>query len=303
MKGSVVILNPKITIFTPTYNRKELLSKCYNSLLKQSNKQFVWQIIDDGSEDETNSLVDKWIEEGEMNIEYIYKENGGKVSAINRSLEITNTKYWFCLDSDDYLTDNAIEIIIKKLKLIEDNENICGLLGLRIGIDGKPMGNVNSIPADLKFAKLRDIRIDLGIDTEYIQVFKTKVVKQYPYPLIKGEKFMALSFAFDQIDAKYNYLIIHEGLMISEYQEDGMTKHKRKLIKENPKGYTLYNKQRFLLEKNLKQKIKAAILYNIGNILDIESNVKKSVEKSPSKFITAILYPLSYIIYKIRYAG
>lgn len=66
-----------LTIYTPTYNRKHLLPRLYESLKNQTNLDFRWLIIDDGSEDDTRSLVSDFINKGDIDIEYHYKENGG----------------------------------------------------------------------------------------------------------------------------------------------------------------------------------------------------------------------------------
>ena len=60
-----------ITIFTPTYNRKETLKLAYLSLKKQTTKNFKWLIIDDGSKDNTEKIVNNWKDEGVIRIEYI----------------------------------------------------------------------------------------------------------------------------------------------------------------------------------------------------------------------------------------
>ena len=64
-----------LTIFTPAYNRAYTLHKCYESLKKQTNKDFEWLIIDDGSTDNTRELVQSWIEENIIPIKYHYQKN------------------------------------------------------------------------------------------------------------------------------------------------------------------------------------------------------------------------------------
>ena len=66
------------TVFTPTYNRKETLTRLYNSLICQNDSELVWLVIDDGSSDDTEKLINKFKKEKKIIIEYIFKENGGK---------------------------------------------------------------------------------------------------------------------------------------------------------------------------------------------------------------------------------
>lgn len=286
-----------ITVFTPTFNRKENLKQCYESLLSQTNKNFVWQIVDDGSTDNTDSLVNQWIDEQEIDIIYIKKENGGKASSINASLSETNTDLWMTLDSDDYLFPNAIEIILNKYPLIKTDDNICGMFALRSSPNGEPMQKVQ-IPEDIEYATQNYIRYNLGIPPEYMHVFKTEIIKKYPYPIIKGENYIPLSYVFDQVDQDYEYLILNQPLMVCEYQEGGITNTKRKLIKKNPKGYTLYKKQLIELAPDFKTKIKASANYVTGCLLSRERNWLKN---TGSKGYVLLASPIGLADYIIRY--
>lgn len=293
-----MIIIKSITVFTPTYNRKENLKKCYTSLLKQTNQDFIWQIVDDGSTDDTESLVNKWKTEKKIEIEYIKKENGGKASSINLSLSKTVTPLWLTLDSDDYLFSNAIHLVLKKYSRIKNNNQICGMIALRSNPDGTPMQN-QQIPSDIEYATQNYIRYILGIPPEYMHVFKTDIIKQYPYPIIKDENYIPLSYVFDQIDQKYKYLILHAPLMVCEYQKGGITKSKRNLIKKNPKGYTLYKKQLMKLSPNFITKIKASANFTTGCLLGGSRN--GWLKDSPNKILTILTSPIGLADYIIRY--
>ncbi len=103
---------PILTVFTPTYNRAFTLHLCYESLKRQSCKDFVWLIIDDGSSDNTRELVNSWIAENTVSIQYYYQENQGMHGAHNAAYERIETELNVCIDSDDYMADHAIEKII-----------------------------------------------------------------------------------------------------------------------------------------------------------------------------------------------
>ena len=103
-----------ITIFTPAYNRAYTIHKCYESLKRQTSKNFKWLVVDDGSTDNTRELILKWKEEADFEINYIYKKNGGMHTAHNTAYENIDTELNVCIDSDDYLTDDAVEIIINE---------------------------------------------------------------------------------------------------------------------------------------------------------------------------------------------
>lgn len=105
-----------LTIFTPSYNRAYTLHKCYESLKKQSSKDFLWLIIDDGSTDNTKELVDSWIDENIIEIKYHYQNNQGMHGAHNTAYELMDTELNVCIDSDDYMPDDAVEKIIDFLE-------------------------------------------------------------------------------------------------------------------------------------------------------------------------------------------
>lgn len=290
-----------VTVFTPTYNRADFLKRCYESLKKQTSKKFTWLIVDDGSTDNTKEIVQQWIDEYKIKIKYIKKQNGGKVSAINESYKHTTTKLWMCLDSDDYLLKSAIENIVKSYRYIEDDTNLCGFLALRTGPDGEVMGHQKRIPQKVKRTTLKKIRYDLGIETEYVMIYKTDIINKYPYPIIEGEKFFPLSYIYNKLDMKYTYYILQEDLMISEYYDDGITKNKKNLIKKNPIGYTIHNANILKYEKSWKRKVKATILYNVGCILS-KNRAQRYVDQVPSKWLTTLFYPISFLIVKMQFS-
>lgn len=286
-----------LTVFTPTYNRAHTLGKCFESLKEQTSGDFVWQIVDDGSTDNTEQLVKDFIKTAGFEIKYVKKENGGKVSAINKSLEITKTPLWVCLDSDDYFTPDAVRIIIENYPAIKDKKDICGLFALRSKPDLTPMQGM-SIPEDVKYATQHDIRAKYGIPPEYVQVYKTAIASNYKYPIFKGEKYMPLSYVQDQMDEKYKFFILRDPLMVCEYFPDGITQNHHKLVKNNPNGYIEFRRQQIVLSKSFKSKAIACITYDTGNII---AHKKGWIKNSPAKALCVLCYPAAKLDYYRRY--
>ena len=252
----------KITVFTPTYNRYECLKICYESLVRQTNRNFIWQIIDDGSTDDTENLIKRYISEGQIDIQYFKKENGGKASAINLSLEITETDFWMCLDSDDFLFPNSIEKILNECGTIEDNDSVCGVFCVRSDKNGNPMTG-KDIPFNVEFATQEEVRFKYSVNPEYAQIYKTEIIKSFPFPLVEGERFFTESWQQDQIDRDYVFKIIHGSIMACEYLPDGYTKHYYQLIKSNPVGFMIFYEQRVRIGKFFKSRFTAATYYNV----------------------------------------
>ena len=150
-----------ITIFTPTFNRAFCLGNCYNSLLRQTSKDFKWLIIDDGSSDDTKDLVDRWILEGKIEIQYQYQENQGMHGGHNTAYSLIETELNVCIDSDDFMPDDAVENILILWKNRDLNENLAGIIAL----DGFKDGHIiQKIPETFKYATLSELEVQNKIE-------------------------------------------------------------------------------------------------------------------------------------------
>lgn len=241
-----------ITVFTPTFNRAYILDKLYDSLCNQTIKDFIWLIIDDGSSDNTKSLVEKWICENNINIEYIQKENGGKHTAHNKAVEICDTPLFVCVDSDDFLTNDAIEVILDYYK--NEDKNVLGFVG-RKGVLNFSSSGINW-PLTIKYEYFNNIYFSHNYKGETILVFRTEILKKYKYPIFQGEKFVTEAVVYDKLCTTYPLRLISEIIYLAEYMNDGYTNQGNKLKLNNPKGYAYYLKQRSMIVNNYKLKIK-----------------------------------------------
>lgn len=287
----------KLTIVTPTYNRGYMLKKVYNSLLAQTNMSFKWLIIDDGSIDDTYKIIDEFIRQNVIQITYIKKENGGKASALNLALDYIDTQYCCCLDSDDYFTNNAVEISLKLLEEEGDNPKCCGICGLRSNPDGTVMG-LKRIPASYKYITIMQIYNDLDIKSEFVNVYKSEIAKKYRFPIIKGERFMPPSWFHYKLNEKYVFRTVFDSLCVCEYKNDGLTKNKRLIVVKNPVGYTLIKRISFQKSTTLKSLLKHGIMYDCGCIV---GNDKQWLSNAPYKLIALLLYPIAYCVYLLRF--
>lgn len=289
--------NIHLTIATPTFNRAYILNQCYESLLAQSCKDFIWLIIDDGSNDNTESLVRDWINERKIKIEYIKKSNGGKASALNVALDRTDTEYFCCLDSDDYFFNDAVENALAELEEIANNEKLAGILALRNEPDGKAMGD-KEIPISVKELTLSELNSKYRIYSEIICFYKSKIIKEYRFPYIENEKFISPAYLDHEISRKYKFKASSLKYCVCEYLEDGLTKNKVDTIKKNPKGYTLIKRQSFELSNKPKYKIKNGIMYIAGSLLSKSDGI---ITNSPHKILTVLLFPVGWLAAKVRF--
>ncbi len=258
----------KIAILTATYNRGHLLRRCYKSLREQINKNFVWYIIDDGSKDETENIVKEFIKqnekEKEFKIFYIKKENGGKHTALNRGLREIGEEYVIILDSDDYLSDDAVETIENDISLINDRENFCGIGYLRVDLKGNVIGKEYTEDGiEDTFVNQRYNKNTFGDKSE---VFKVDVLRNYPFPEIEGEKFLSESTVWCDMSGRYKMKFFNKGIYKCDYQVDGLSDGVHKRLFNNPIGAALCYKQLSSKEFKFKYRLKYTIAYIVYSL-------------------------------------
>lgn len=276
-------LNTFCTVFTPTYNRKDFLSKLYDSLLKQSFKDFEWVIVDDGSTDNTKEYIEKIIAEKKIKINYYYQKNSGKHVAINNGLKHAKGKVFAIVDSDDYLTKNALLKIKTWFDCIEKcNANIkfCGVSGQKGYSENESVGQ--TFKGDYIDAKTTD-RKKYNINGDKFEVFYTSILKQNQFPVFKGEKFMPETVVWNRLSRQDYYIRWFQDIIyICDYLEDGLTKGLLKHIENSPKGYALNIKEQVKYDNiSFKQKMSYYSLYylvrkNHASLKDIALELETS---------------------------
>lgn len=230
-----------ITVFTPTYNRAYRLPELFQSLKNQTSKEFEWIVINDGSTDDTNKLFDKWLhEDNGFNIVYKEVPNGGKHRAINVAVKMAATDAFFIVDSDDYLLPEAVEKVGKWFSQIADDEEFAGVSGLRGTTPTEPIGGFGSFEGE--YVDCTNLQRHLyHLLDDKAEIYKTSVLKKYPFPEFEGEKFLPESVVWDHI-ARDGYKIrwFNEIIYICEYLQDGLTASEDKKFMDNPKGFLTY---------------------------------------------------------------
>lgn len=237
--GSEYCKKVDIAILTPTYNRAYTLSRLYDSLMRQKSKHFIWVIVDDGSTDNTKEVVDKFINPDFL-IKYIYKKNGGKHTAINLGMEYIDTPYTFIVDSDDFLTDNAMELIKQWTNDIEGLSGFAGVAGIRVKND-KVNSIIGQFPDNCEYIDcLNSDRKQKKLLGDKAEIYKTELLKQNPFPEYKDEKFIPESVVWNKFALKGLKVRWHkEGIVVCTYLEDGLTysRKNKSHFEENYRGY------------------------------------------------------------------
>lgn len=295
----------KLTYFTPTYNRANLLQALFLSLCKQTNKNFIWLIVDDGSTDNTKEVVNDFIKKDLIRIDYHYKENGGKNTAIDYSNQVCTTEYIACIDSDDYIEDRTTEVLYSKFDLCK-NDDIVGLVGPRKILN---TGMEYSWDINDRLMYFYDLNKYMENIPDTFLIFKTKIVKQFSFPKIEGEKFITESVFYNKFFYDYKFLIFSEKLYISEYMADGYTNQGLKLFVKNPKGYAYALKQNTFIAIDKKQGVKKSLkcaIYYYSWLKYVKLKDKDFIDykiKFPYNFLGKLFVPLGKIVLKKKLKG
>ena len=231
----------RISVFTPAYNRGYIIEKLYRSLQRQSFRDFEWIVVDDGSTDNTEQLLNSFLQEkNDFSIHYVKTENGGKHRAINKGVSMAHGELFFIVDSDDYITDNALEIIDAMEKSIpaEDKGHFGGVAGQR-GYDLEtPIGK--SFEGEvIDITSLE--RPKYNVTGDKAEVFYTEIMRKYPFPEFDGEKFVTECVVWDKIAHDgYKLRFFNQIIIICNYLSDGLTAQGHGLFEKNPEGWGLY---------------------------------------------------------------
>ncbi|MEA4866748.1 MAG: glycosyltransferase family 2 protein [Sphaerochaeta sp.] len=289
-----MVNDPFLTVFTPTYNRAHTLPQLYASLCRQCCKSFIWLIVDDGSTDTTELLVQSWIVEGKIAIKYYKQENGGKQRAHNTGVALSETECFLCVDSDDYLVDDAIQVLSDSWLDVRENSSVSGIIAMRGINQDEPIGSF--LPKGILFSPLTELYQKHGFSGDTELMFRTSILRQFPYDVAEGEKFIPENYAYLQIDQQYTMYLVHKIIGIGGYQEDGYSKSIHKVIYKNPKSYMKVKKLSMDLAPTSKYKFLNAI-----NLLSAYFIVHRKQRNFSWNGYTLAAYLPGFLLYMIRF--
>jgi len=249
----------KFTVFTPSYNRAGLLDRLYSSLKEQTYKEFEWLIVDDGSTDNTQEVVESYQREGLLDIRYIKKENGGKHTAVKLGVEKAQGELFLMIDSDDYFTPRGIEGFNREWERIEDKENFSSVCCVCKDTNGEIIGS--EFPEDIIDSNSMEIREKYGVTGDKAAFTKTEVYRKYPFPVFEGERFITEAVVDDLVAMNYKTRFVNKVFCIKEYQAGGLSDNSLKLRINNPKGTIYYYNQSMRISPTLKKQLRSAINY------------------------------------------
>lgn len=288
---------PTLTILTPVYNRINYIKRLFSSLIQQTNSDFQWLVIDDGSTDGT----DRWFKnlnfrDYKFNVDYFYKKNGGKHTAINFSQPYIKGKYIIIVDSDDILVPCAVNEIIKYWHKYSSFKNIGSIVFQRGDINTKEAFDQN-----IKGEYISTIakEINKGMHGDHCETFRSDLFQSCKFPVYENENFVAEGAMWYRITKGWNVVYVNKVIYLAKYLKNGLTLSVRKLRITNPKGERWHAKMFLHSDFNFKVRMKNALLFDtyshfIGNsLLKDTSGINIS-----SKILLLICWLPSFLIYK-----
>ena len=301
-------MKPTLTVFTPSYNRADLLPRGYEALLRQTSHDFCWIIIDDGSKDNTRELVRSWFdpatmkEEGDqiigvskdapwLQMHYCYKENGGLHTGYNKAIELMDTEICVCIDSDDYMPDDGVEVIITEWPTCKNN-GLIGIIGRDYYLDGRVIGGPFPNIPSASIVQLIDKYHHVGDKKIVMRVDLLKSVP--PQPSFPGEKNFNPIYMMLQIDKYGEYMLLEKNLCFVDYQETGMAANIFKQFVNSPNSFCALRCLHLTLEHTTWR-------YKLKNILHLCSSAVLAhdlswLKKCKYPVLAYLFLPLGYVM-------
>ena len=249
------------TVFTPTYNRAHTIERVYNSLINQTFRHFEWLIVDDGSSDNTEELIKKWINEDFINIRYYYQNNRGKHTAINKGVREAKGEFFLILDSDDSCVPESLERFKHNWDNIPEDKKkeFSGITVHCMDTSGNLIGD--EFPKDIKDISPLQMMSKFDIIGEKWGFHKTDIFRELPFLEIYGEKFIPEGLIWNRMASKFKVRYVNDVLRIYEYSTDSLSASLLKIRCNSPKGtrlfYQEYNKYK------ISYKLRVRCLINV----------------------------------------
>ena len=302
-----------LTVFTPAYNRAHTIWRTYESLCRQGNKDFEWLVVDDGSTDNTRELVRSWTEDARdlnenafegncssgFQIRYIWKENGGLHTGYNTAYANTETELCVCIDSDDWMPDDAVEKILNCWKE-KGGDRYAGIMGLDFDTEGQPLGGY--FPEGLTETYFLDMYIKGIHKADTKEVMRTDLMKKVaPMEGFEGEKNFNPWYMVMQVLDKYPMLVINDNLCWVEYQigKDSMSQGIWRQYWNSPKSYAKHRIMSMTLKHNSFVNKTRLCAHYVSSCMIAKD--KDWLKNSPLKLLTILMAPVGVVLMLVVY--
>lgn len=286
------------TVFTPTFRRRHTLGRVYRSLLAQTRDDFEWIIVDDGSDDGTDGIVQEWIGGGRIAIRYIRQPNSGKHVAFNRAVRVARGELFVPLDSDDECVPTALErfwfhwVAIPKV----ERERYFGILCLCRSEEGELLGG--PLPRPVIDGRSFEVLSQLRRSAEMWIAIRTDILRAYPFPEYPSEKFVPEGLVWNRIGRRYLARFIDEGLRVYFRSSDSLSRSNVQIRLRSPRATLTYYAEAMDLPVRLSLRLRAAC--NLWRFAIGSGRPKEAIGASVRHPVLAILGLVPGVLLSVR---
>ncbi|MGZ8216850.1 glycosyltransferase family A protein [Methylomagnum sp.] len=233
--------SPCFTIFIPTYNRAPLLPRAFASIEAQTCRDFEVVIVDDGSTDDTASVVADWQGRVDFPVTYFRQANQGKYVACNQGAALARGRFFVLLDSDDRLLPHMLERLLYHWEAIPEGDRPCytGVEGLVESMDGQRR-LTKPYPDSPYDASYLELWYQKHVGGEKRGFVRTEILRRYPYPIFPGERHIRDSITWKRVALEYITRGVNESFQQLEHQPDGLTADRFAARMNSPRGFQLF---------------------------------------------------------------
>jgi glycosyltransferase involved in cell wall biosynthesis len=258
------------TVFTPTYNRKHLIHRVWDSLRAQTIRDFEWVIIDDGSTDGTTELLEQYAREADFPVRFERQDNGGKHIAWNRGVRMARGELFVSADSDDAFVPEALERFRHWWLSIEPSERPA-YSGINVLCKDPETGKVVGDPYPRSPMVTQNLELDYiyRLSGEKWGVIRTDVLREFPFPEDPAlrRQYLSENYVWFRIARRYKLLCVNEPLRLYFRDDQGSLINARSgLI---PGGLSRHVNTRYFFKN-----------WHVNNNLDYLAKNKKALLKT-----------------------
>lgn len=288
---------PLVTVMTPIYNRREETKRAIYSVARQTFKDIEYILVDDGSPENSDDIVEAFMQEADFPVMYIKKPNGGVHTARNAAIREARGKYICSLDNDNEMVPVTIETFLKVWESIPENKRseYRGVVALCRDQNGTQLGksfpeNINEMPWP------QGMRACDETEGEHCDFNISKCLKENLFPEPEGITHVDESIMWKKLELTYKEWFINDILFIYHTEGEGYTRTEKRSIQavKNMNWNTAYklNKDSFYIS-GIKERFVEIASYSV-----LESALKKCGTNSGSK-LKLKKDKLLYIIFRI----
>lgn len=295
----------RVTVFTPIYNRTRTIHRVFDSLMTQTYKGFEWLVVDDGSTDNLEELIDEYKKKADFPIRYYYKPNGGKHTAINWSYYLTDSEYLLTVDSDDAILPQAIEKFLDIWDSIPE-EKRKSYWSVVARCRNAHTGEMKGAPYPDGINEAENPEAEAAkIDDDKFSCPRTEVLKQFPFPEPKGTTFVTECIVWNKINRNYKQYYTNE-ILHNCYQgeADSITTSWYKTHIEQGYVSNYFWMCSVLNDGYEGNKLKTALRLGYYGYVSGKSlkEIRGDINSHLYKAVCTLEYPFLFVIKKLRYS-